>query len=826
MSEFSDYDDYLNSSYESYTSIKEWAEDIDFVMHAAQSTSSSHAGEQESLTSDRQASASDNEFNELVEELQAAREIVQDIEDRLLQLYYDRLHDESVSSTRSSQLHKSDSGITIENPNSGEHKPTSNNQSHKGHNQELTNPSKKDKMKQKKPRTEEQVNRHINKVFMRENNRRQQCVYRAEVSHERMLELRKGSKDLLQALELLRTAPEDSVAALLQDLRSRGSVSDFLQSVDSGSMATSSPINPLVASLAGTSAKSHVELDLNMRYPNAFPRLETFEVTDVDLSLLTVQKPNPALLNSQSAVSVSHYLSIEYQNRTSETPTSSGFSSSPSDATGDSAHHVDSRLEFLRIWQWTSVPIPDSLAAQAISFYLVNEHPVLAFFDADLFIRDLTSGGGRFCSPLLVSSLLAWCCFEPRAQALSLSFLNEAKLRWREQQDYNFITTLSSAMLLVLTCNQHGHDRIGLVYLDASVSIGRRLGLFRDDDTPPSGIGNDDDHELQSAASFAAWGSFGWHSSHSINFRAEHRIRYPPTLPIPGDISGPPLGDYMGSTFTSISKFWLIIHEAFRDGYANFCRLPMSNANHIYHLLLDWASILPDDTKRSDGCPHHVLVLHIWYHSAIIDIWRPFLEISPDEYTALNGTANAAYEASVHQLKRLIYLYRKRFESTNQTMLITPGLLSLINEVFRNPGASDAQFWFILAARGCLSIALWCRGLRGIAEGLMTIGSQSGVFEREGWVDNSMVRDIRATTRLLVRDGMYNSVYPINLDSISENLEDIGMEALAGEFRRLNRQHEPREKNIEAAKEPEIWKGDPRDLSLTLSEATESEEYI
>ncbi|KAM0542362.1 hypothetical protein ACHAPJ_012827 [Fusarium lateritium] len=597
-----------------------------------------------------------------------------------------------------------------------------------------------------------------------------------------MLELRKGSKDLFQALEMLRTAPEDSVAALLQDLRSRGSVSDFLQSVDSGLMATSSPITPLVTSLAGTSASTPVELDLNMRYSNAFPRLEIFEVADVDLRLLTVQKPNTALLNLQSTGPISPFSLIDYQIRRSETPTSSGLSSSPSDATGDSAHHVDSRLEDLRIWQWTSVPIPDSLAAQALSFYLVNEHPVLAFFDADLFIRDLVSGGGRFCSPLLVSSLLAWCC--------------------------------------------HGHDRAGLVYLDGSVIIGRRLGLFRDDDTPVSSFGNDDDHELQSAASFAAWGSFGWHSLHSINFRAEHQIRYPPSLPIPGDVSGPPLADYMGSTFTWISKFWLIVHEAFQDGYANFCRLPVSNANRIYHLLLDWASILPEDATRSDACPHHVLVLHIWYQSAIIDVWRPFLETGPDEYTELNGMASAAYEASIHQLKRLVYLYRKRFESTNQTMFITPGLLSLINEVFRNPGTSDAQFWFILAARGCLSIALWCRGLRGIAEGLMTIGSQSGVFDRDGWADNTMVRDIRATTRLLVRDGTYNSVYPINLDSISEDIEDIGMEALAGEFQRLNTQHEPRERNTEVTREPEIWKGDPRDLSLTLSEATEAEEYI
>ncbi|KAF4969498.1 hypothetical protein FSARC_3284 [Fusarium sarcochroum] len=780
MSEFSDYFSYLDSGSESYTSIRKWAEDIDPAIYEEQSTSSSCAREQESHAQDREASASDTEFDDLTEEYRVTREILEDIENRLLELYYNRLRDETVSSTNSAQSRKgdspkgmeADSDATVGETQSREVKSTPNFQSDQEHDQELPNPHKKEKTKQRKPKTEEQVNRHINKVFMREN-------------------MGENIPDTFR---------------LAQDPGQY----DF--SVDSAVVATPSPLGPLVTSLAGTSANTPVELDLNMRYSNAFPRLDVFEIADVDLRLLTVRKGTPTLLNPQAIGPTSPFLSIEYQNRSSETPTSSGSFSSPSDATGDSTLHVDSRLEDLRIWQWTSVPIPDSLAAQAISFYLINEHPVLAFFDADLFVRDLASGGGRFCSPLLVSSLLAWSCasysqFEPRAQVLSLSFLNEAKLRWREQRNHNAITTLSSAMLLVLTCNQHGHDRTGLIYLDASVVIGRRLGLFRDNDTPMSSIDNDDDHELHSAASFAAWGAFGWHSLHSINFRAEHRIRYPPSLPIPGDISGPPLADYMGSTFTWISKFWLIIHEAFRDGYINFSRLPTSNANHIYQSLLDWASILPEDAKRSDSCPHHVLVLHIWYQTAIIDIWRPFLENSPDEYVELNGTANAAYEASVHQLKRLVYLYRKRFESTHQTMFITPGLLSLINEIYRNPGTSDAQFWFILAARGCLSIALWCRGLRGIAEGLMTIGSQSGVFEREGWSDNTMVRDIRATTRL-------------------ESIEDIGMEALAGEFQRLNTQHEPRERNTEIPREPEIWKGDPRDLSLTLSEATEAEEYI
>lgn len=82
-------------------------------------------------------------------------------------------------------------------------------------------------------------------------------------------------------------------------------------------------------------------------------------------------------------------------------------------------------------------------------------------------------------------------------------------MRWRDLQDYSSLTTLTSAMFLTLTCNQHGQDRVGLFYLDASTEIGRRLGLFGDKDTTMPNL--DSDEELQSAASYAAWGSFGWH---------------------------------------------------------------------------------------------------------------------------------------------------------------------------------------------------------------------------------------------------------------------------------------------------------------------------
>lgn len=70
----------------------------------------------------------------------------------------------------------------------------------------------------------------------------------------------------------------------------------------------------------------------------------------------------------------------------------------------------DDRLARLDIRRWTNVHIRNDYAAMVISLYLETDHSILGFFDADLFVDDLVNLGTRFCSPLLVNSLLFWAC--------------------------------------------------------------------------------------------------------------------------------------------------------------------------------------------------------------------------------------------------------------------------------------------------------------------------------------------------------------------------------------------------------------------------------
>lgn len=83
----------------------------------------------------------------------------------------------------------------------------------------------------------------------------------------------------------------------------------------------------------------------------------------------------------------------------------------------------DNRLSDLDISLWTSVRIPDKLAARVISLYLKTDHPLLGTFEPDLFVTDLIEHRHTSCSSFLVNTLLYWGCVRV---AKALTFLIES----------------------------------------------------------------------------------------------------------------------------------------------------------------------------------------------------------------------------------------------------------------------------------------------------------------------------------------------------------------------------------------------------------------
>lgn len=158
-----------------------------------------------------------------------------------------------------------------------------------------------------------------------------------------------------------------------------------------------------------------IELQLTALHSNAYPPLIPLDVASIDLGLLGISplrsfrdaKPYPSPLQNTTLEA----LLEPNQKKLCETPTSK-FDKLSNDANKHSydGRYVDARLESVRIRQWTNIFITDEIAARALSLYLVNQTPMLAFFDVDLFLEDLANGGTNFCSRLLVNAVLALAC--------------------------------------------------------------------------------------------------------------------------------------------------------------------------------------------------------------------------------------------------------------------------------------------------------------------------------------------------------------------------------------------------------------------------------
>lgn len=176
-------------------------------------------------------------------------------------------------------------------------------------------------------------------------------------------------------------------------------------------------------------------------------------------------------------------------------------------------------------------------------------------------------------------------------------------------------------------------------------------------------------------------------------------IHIPSWLPVPGTAivrsDGEPvpfeLPAYMGQSFTELCRLTPLVNEMLHeyydggDGVAPTKRASFAFAQWLYARMLDWADSLPVSMARGEDMPHHAAIVHIYFHTAVLDLFRPFpyqhpetpykLEDSPADDPTPEGVCNA----SVNQLKHLILIFRTRYPCATSTMLWQNALLYVAN---------------------------------------------------------------------------------------------------------------------------------------------------
>ncbi|KAF4954607.1 hypothetical protein FSARC_12047 [Fusarium sarcochroum] len=412
-------------------------------------------------------------------------------------------------------------------------------------------------------------------------------------------------------------------------------------------------------------------------------------------------------------------------------------------------------LARLDISYWTDVPIRNDVAAQVISLYMEIDYPVLPLFHADLFIQDLVQRRSFFCSRFLVSALLAWACqaytaIQPGIGTMTVEFFDEAKKAFSNMPFTNTLTAVSALQLLCTTAVTQGRDDVAFEYLQAGVKVGRMMGLFGVQPGRPSANSwLDGYHDWRIAASYTAWGVYNWISIYGLHYQ-KAVIEVPPTLPMPGDVEFALAmqGVYVAQpnpqtdVFRSSCHLFTIFHDVLWSYYGQrqivspLHRVSIEFAESIYHRLLMWADTLSLDLVRTDNSSHSIMMMHIYYHAIVTDVFRPFLSennqpLYMTSFSTPGATPEAAYGASVNQLKRLLLIYRLNFETAMLSVLWQTGLIYVANAMMREvkTNSNEWRYYLHLCMAGLEDLYVSFRVFGSIAKAILGIALEHGALK-------------------------------------------------------------------------------------------------
>ncbi|KAG6016425.1 hypothetical protein E4U43_003667 [Claviceps pusilla] len=212
------------------------------------------------------------------------------------------------------------------------------------------------------------------------------------------LDLQTNLNNHARLLEQLTNLPEENAIQLLRDVRNR-TTSDAasMVSVHGAMHGQYRPSDLATAKSLFPATDSLLEFELSVRHNFIYPKTPPLDpaklVAFLNSSALTATDELSKGLSSPQTSSTSSVLSRRSLATSQSRPSSSTADTSVSDTatpeTSETYQLCDPRLGSLEIKFWTSVPIPNTLAASAISFYLESDHPIFGIFDADLFLTDL-----------------------------------------------------------------------------------------------------------------------------------------------------------------------------------------------------------------------------------------------------------------------------------------------------------------------------------------------------------------------------------------------------------------------------------------------------
>ncbi|KAI8966706.1 hypothetical protein F5Y11DRAFT_307617 [Daldinia sp. FL1419] len=353
------------------------------------------------------------------------------------------------------------------------------------------------------------------------------------------------------------------------------------------------------------------------------------------------------------------------------------------------AQVVEPTFDDVNVSKWTNVTSDNYLLRRLLNSYLYYQHPWTAAFHMDSFIQDMITGRARYCSSLLVNSVLAAACHMCREvpdrtkfwvpQTLGYQFLAEAKRLWEleSQRGTRSLPTIQAAIILGIVALTTAMDKVGTSYLLQAMAMAEEMDLF-------SAHAGTENESARKVRALTAWGVYTWQAWQRFYFAAPPHLKRAPEYPLPDPIADEKfygetwirypmssrlhpsnVGHVMRANFELRHLMNEMGLELFEENKPP--RINVEKALECKSRLDNWFVNLPDILSPTKIVfPDHIKI-HMEYYGTIITLVR-FLASSGYELDLTWHNIITHAEVRLETLLRLYYL-RHSFESYDPLLM-------------------------------------------------------------------------------------------------------------------------------------------------------------
>ncbi|KAG9664673.1 hypothetical protein KCV03_g9970, partial [Aureobasidium melanogenum] len=518
-----------------------------------------------------------------------------------------------------------------------------------------------------------------------------------------------------ELFRMVKSRPESEAIAILQRIRNKSDLNATLSSLREGDVLIQQQVvTPELEQSAFPAFESLTEPELTNMYPVAYPHLESMELA-LAASLAASEDPGKGKISldtnrsftSTSGTSLKRRLTLPAIPRLTASDEPIGRAGILSDNSGFHVNGstIDPRLHRVNASLWTSVKVDDELFAKIVASFISWNHLPIRFFDEDIFLDDLVAGGTDFCSKLLVNAVLAIGCYNysssnPLAQNMAHFFAVEAKQLWGYEQGKESLPTIAATGL----------------------RMAEDFGLFRKKAAPP--LYDTKDSRRYRGQAVIAWGIYTHAIVLSLWMRRDMTAKSPPPVPIletdnlkpwfayPLPFIARP--GYFGKTVKASCELWVIAKDILPVYYGGEAKsisfaAVVHEVKRIYHRLLAWSNSMPNELQRSVNAPPHVLMMHIHFHSILVELFRPFVVDSP--LSALRAT---------------IYHYATTYGGPPVSAYLMSSLLSVVYSTMPDLDNPQSRFFFSFTIKFLGALSDQFPIIRYIMQGIYQSANQAG----------------------------------------------------------------------------------------------------